>query len=292
LGVDKTRPAGSASVKATLVSATAAFGLLIVKLKVVVPTTPMAAAPNALMMVGGATAGGVVSTVREVVEVFPVPPFVDVTVTLLPFTPAVVPVTLTEKVQEAPAAKVAPERATLPEPATAVIVPPPQLPARPSLGVDTTRPAASVSVKATPVSGTAAFGLLIVKLKVVVPPTPMAAAPNFLMMVGEAMKLALHWVIETMLLSSVTAPVCASALPDTLAAVFRVMLVSARMFPMNEVVVPRTAELPTCQNTLQGDPPLIMFTDELLAVVRVLTILKMKTALALPWASRVTVPVN
>ena len=106
---------------------------------------------------------------------FPVPPFVDVTVTLLLFTPAVVPVTLTENVQEAPAAKVAPERVTLPEPATAVIVPPPQLPVRPLLGVDTTRPAGSVSVKATPVNARAAFGLLIVKLKVVVSPTPMAA---------------------------------------------------------------------------------------------------------------------
>ena len=96
------------------------------------------------------------------------------------------------------------------------------------------------------------------------------------------MKLALHSVMETMLLSSVTAPVCAKALPDTLAPVFKVMLVSARMFPMNEVVVPRVAELPTCQNTLQPEPPLMMFTDELLAVVSVLPIWKMKTALALP----------
>jgi hypothetical protein len=242
-------------------------------------------------MVGGATVGGVSSTVREVAEVSPVPPFVDDTVTLLLFTPVVVPVTLTENVQEAPAAKVAPERVTLPDPAPAVIVPPPQLPVTP-LGVDTNRPAASVSVKLTPVSATAAFGLLIVKLKVVVPPTPMAAAPNFLIMVGDAMKMAAQSVTETMLLARVTAPFCAKALPDIVAPVFNVMLVRARMFPMNEVVVPRTAELPICQNTLQLEPPLIMLTEELLAVVSVLPIWKIKTALALPWALRVTVPVN
>ena len=70
------------------------------------------------------------------------------------------------------------------------------------------------------------------------------------------------------------------------------MLVAASMFPIKEVAVPRVAELPTCQNRLQADPPLMMFTDELLAVVRVLPIWKIQTALALPWAFRVSVPVN
>ena len=60
------------------------------------------------------------------------------------------------------------------------------------------------------------------------------------------------------------------------------MLVSARMFPANVVVVPSVAELPTCQNTLQCEPPLITTTDEPLAVVSVLPIWKMKTALGLP----------
>ena len=55
----------------------------------------------------------------------------------------------------------------------------------------------------------------------------------------------------TLLVSIVTAPFRAKALPDTLAPVFRVMLVSARIFPANAVPVPRVAELPTCQNTLQ-----------------------------------------
>jgi hypothetical protein len=39
-------------------------------------------------------------------------------------------------------------------------------------------------MNATPVSAMVALGLLMVKLKVVVPPTPMAAAPNALAMVG------------------------------------------------------------------------------------------------------------
>ena len=46
----------------------------------------------------------------EALEVFPVPPSVEVTWTLLFFTPAVVPCTLTETVQEALAAKVPAER--------------------------------------------------------------------------------------------------------------------------------------------------------------------------------------
>ena len=97
----------------------------------------------------------------------------------------------------------------------------------------------------------------------------------------------------TVELSSVTAPVRARALPDNDAPVVRVMLANARMFPPNVVPVPRVAELPTCQNTLpQREPPFVMTTDELLAVVRVLPILKMKTALGLPWALSVSVPVK
>jgi hypothetical protein len=262
-----------------------------VKLKLVLPPTPMAAAPNALRMVGGPVVGAVGSTVKEAVEVFPVPPLLEIIVVLLLYVPGVVPVTLTEKVHEAPPAKVAPARDIVPEPAKAVIVPASQLPVRP-LGVDTTRPEGSVSVKETPVSATVAFGLLMVKLLFVSPPAPMAAKPNELTMFGCATKLALQAVSETSLVSIVTAPFCAKALPDTVAPVFKVMLVSARMFPTNEVVVPRVAELPTCQNRLQPEPPSMTFTDELLAVVSVDPIWKMKTAFALPWASSVSVPVN
>jgi hypothetical protein len=88
----------------------------------------------------------------------------------------------------------------------------------------------------------------------------------------------------TEFVSSETAPFRANARPVSPAPVFRVMLVSARMFPRNVELVPSVAELPTCQNTLQRDvgPLLIMRTDEPLAVVSALPILKTNTALALP----------
>src|SRR5437660_378242 len=82
------------------------------------------------------------------------PPSVDVTAfVVLLFVPAVVPVTLTENVHDEPApgdaVSVPPDKLIEPLPATAVIVPAPQEPARP-FGVETTRPAGRVSVKATP----------------------------------------------------------------------------------------------------------------------------------------------
>src|SRR5262245_28224703 len=104
-----------------------------VKVKLVEPFTGMPAAPKALMITGGAT------TVIEAFEVLPVPPSVEVTCTLLFFTPAVVPWTLTETTQEALAATVPPDRLTVPDPAVAVAEPPHEL-LRP-LGVATTSPA-------------------------------------------------------------------------------------------------------------------------------------------------------
>jgi hypothetical protein len=66
----------------------------------------------------------------------------------------------------------------------------------------------------------------------------------------------LHIVI--VLLSNVTAPVCAKAEPQLIVApVFKVMLSSARMFPTNSLSVPSVAEVPTCQNTLLSSAPLI-----------------------------------
>ena len=63
---------------------------------------------------------------------------------------------------------------------------------------------------------------------------------------------------EITLVSNVTAPVCAKTLPHRSSApVVRVMLSSARIFPANVVVVPRTADpvpappvTPSSQNTL------------------------------------------
>jgi hypothetical protein len=126
------------------------------------------------------------STLTVALAVLPVPPFVEETVTLLFFVPAVEPSTFTENVQLPPAASVAPERLTVEEPAKAVIVPPPQLPVRP-LGLATTNPAGRLSVKAMPVRVVPVLGLSIVKLKVVVPFNGMLAAPKDLLITGAAM---------------------------------------------------------------------------------------------------------
>ena len=75
-----------------------------------------------------------------------------------------------------------------------------------------------------------------------------------------------------LLLSRVTAPLRASALPSRLAPVVSAMLVSARMLPTKEVEVPTVAELPTCQNTLQGLAPLTRRTEAPLEVVSLLPI--------------------
>jgi hypothetical protein len=175
-GVETTRPVGKVSLNATPVAATAVV-FWIVKLRLVEPFSGIEAAPNALLIVGGPT------TVMLALDVLPVPLSVAVTVTLLFFTPPVVPVMFTLNVHEAVAARVAPERLTEVAPAVAVIVPPPQDPVRP-FGVETTRPAGKLSVNATPVNDWLAFGLLIVKLSEVLPPTGMLAAPNDLVMAG------------------------------------------------------------------------------------------------------------
>jgi hypothetical protein len=99
-----------------------------------------------------------------------------------------------------------------------------------------------------------------------------------------------YYGIDIALSSMVTAPFRAKALPDSLAPVAKLTLVSARMFPLKAVPVPSVAELPTCQYTLRARLPPVMTTDELLAVLRALAILKMNTDLALPVS--VSVPVN
>lgn len=101
-----------------------------------------------------------------------------------------------------------------------------------------------------------------------------------------------HSAEPMLLVSSVTAPLRANARPDTPAPVFSVMLVSARILPLNAVVVPIVALDPICQYTLHGEPPLMITTDEPLAVVSALPILKTKTASALPCALSVSAPVN
>src|SRR4051794_14799396 len=96
----------------------------------------------------------------------------------------------------------------------------------------------------------------------------------------------------TLFVSSVTAPFRASVRPESVAPVFSVMLVSARMLPAKTVFVPSVAELPTCQKMLQLVAPLISATFEMLAVVKVLPILNRNCAAELPCALSVSVPVS
>jgi hypothetical protein len=167
------RPVGSVSVKATPVSDIAlADGFVIVKVKDVVPVGAMPVGMNTVEIEGGAT------TLIDAVAVAPVPPSVElIAPVVLTLAPAVVPVTLTEKVQEPLAAIVPADRLTAPPPAAAVIGPVPHEPVSP-FGVATTKPAGNVSVKATPVATEVALLFCTVKLKLVEPLSGTLAAPN------------------------------------------------------------------------------------------------------------------
>ncbi|HEV2040484.1 MAG TPA: hypothetical protein VGT81_10625 [Casimicrobiaceae bacterium] len=182
-GVETTRPAGSASVKPTPVNVVDWLGLLMVKLSEADVLSTMLAAPNDFAIVGGATAPTTV-TVAEAVP--PGPVWVEVTLpVVLSFVPGVVPVTFTLKVHVITEfmSSVAPVKLMTPDPAVAVIVPPPQVPVRP-FGVETTRPAGKVSVKPIPVNTTKKLGLVRVKLSEVDPFSGMLAAPKDLEIVG------------------------------------------------------------------------------------------------------------
>ena len=78
-----------------------------------------------------------------------------------------------------------------------------------------------------------------------------------------------HCALVIVLLSSVTAPLRARSRPSTVAPVVTVIDVSAKMLPLNVVVVPSVAELPTCQKTLQDWAPLMRLTVLAEAVVSV-----------------------
>ncbi len=119
--------------------------------RLVEPFNGIVAAPNALMITGGPT------TVILVALILPFPPSVEVTITLLVFTPGVVPRTFTETVQEAFAAIVPPNKLTALMPGTAVTEPPQLLVT--ALGVATTNPAGRLSVNAIPFSARPLFGL-------------------------------------------------------------------------------------------------------------------------------------
>jgi len=171
---------GSVSLKATPVRSPAAvvFGLLMVKVAVVVPFSGMLPAPKPLLIVAGAT------TVTVALAVLLLPPSVELTCTELFLFPAVVPCTFSETAHEPLAASVPPERLAELAPPVAVAVPPHVLL---RLGVEaTTSPAGRLSVNANPVSVTLLFGLLMLMVSRVVPFSGMLVGANVLVTLGGA----------------------------------------------------------------------------------------------------------
>lgn len=71
------------------------------------------------------------------------------------------------------------------------------------------------------------------------------------------------------LVSRVTAPLRANTRPFTVVPVCTEIEVNAIMVPTKVVLVPRVAELPTCQNTLHGEAPLMRATVLFDAVISV-----------------------
>jgi len=181
--VEKVIPLGSVSLTATPVRATVlAVGFVIVMVIVDVPVlTAMLAEPNDLVMVGAdmtvSVAEAVVPVLVGLVELT-----VPVVLTLLP---AVLAVTSTFTSQLPPIAMLPLARLIVPEPAVAVNVPPQVLLVFGTLA--TTTPLGNVSLTATPVRATVlAAGLVMVRVRVDVPPTRMPVGPNALTMVGGA----------------------------------------------------------------------------------------------------------
>lgn len=90
------------------------------------------------------------------------------------------------------------------------------------------------------------------------------------------------WHCVTALVSRVTAAPRAYSPPLTETPVVTLIAVVASMLPLKIVLVPRVAELPTCQKTLQALAPLMSMTEEADAVVMVLPIWNTHCALGSP----------
>ena len=104
--------------------------------------------------------------------------------------------------------------------------------------------------------------------------------------IGVAVCPAARQIAPVMVLDcNVTAPVYAKARPFKVAPLFKVMDASARIFPKNEVVVSRVADVSALHHTLHGSPPV---TDEPDDVMTVSADLKIQT----PDPLRVSVPDN
>ena len=102
----------------------------------------------------------------------------------------------------------------------------------------------------------------MVVVVVVVPPPPVVVV--VVVHVGPLMMLESNVSVPaacTKIRPFKVAPVCIALTP-----------LSARTFPMNDVVVPRVTELPILHHTLQGSPPVTDDADDVMSVDTVLKI--------------------
>ena len=179
-GVAIARPDGSVSLKPTLLNKAVAFGFVRVKVSPKVEFWVVPANPKLSLIDGGKTTATVANAVP------PLPPSIEVTEPVGLFcTPVAVLVTFTLNVQDAFVDRAAAERLILLPPGFAAIVPPLHEPLNP-LGVETTSPAGSVSVKPTPLREAVELGFAMTKLRLVLPFRAIDATPNVLVMSGGA----------------------------------------------------------------------------------------------------------
>jgi len=181
LGLAITKPAGSVSVKLTLVSA---FVAVIVNVRLVVPLSGITGAPNAFVMVGGVPTTSVAVAVFPV-TVAPVSSCAVIAEVVLTLAPPVVPVTCTETVQEAFAAsdEVLTPIFVEPEFEPVMVAPEAQVVA-PLTGFASCTPAGNASLNATFVR--AAFPAVIVNVSVETPLTAIVLGVKDLVMDGFA----------------------------------------------------------------------------------------------------------
>ena len=244
-----------------------------------------------------AGAGSLTSTLA--VDVLPVPPLVELTVTELVLRPVVVPCTLSVMVQDAPANKLAPLRLTVEEPAVAVAVPP-QVFDKP-LGVATTKPLGRESVKLTPVNVTRVLGLLMENVRLVVLPVRMELAPKDLAITGGATTVSeeVPYPVEVVLgpvsvevMASLIFVYCPATFPNTLTEIVQDAL--ARRLPPLQLIVEEPAVAVTVPLQVVDKPLGVAITNPLgrvsenetpLNALPVLGLAMLKVSvLVLPWA--------
>ena len=176
-----TNPLGKLSLKLIPVKSVVVFGLLIVKVRLVLPLIGIALSVKALLSVGAEI------TVKESVAALPDPALVAVTIEEVLFLiPPVVAVTSTLIRQATPGATDAPETVSVVLPAFGANVGEPQFVTSLAGVAATCKPAGNPSVKATPLIVVSKSELVTRKVRVLVSPTRIVFGLKALLMAGGA----------------------------------------------------------------------------------------------------------